>query len=267
VSRTGTTTRDRTAPRAPERTGRAAVPPATPRPRRWKRRRGGRHPLLVGALVPLVLATAAWVLWESPLLAVRTVQVDGARTLTASEVRQAAGLRTGTPLLQVDVDAAAARVRRVPQVASAQVSRGWPDRVVVTVTERVPVAVVERDGQQWLVDAGGVPFATVSGAPPRGVVPVDVADPGPRDPATKAALTAVAALPRSLRPPVRAVHATSGADVTLALADGTTVVWGDAAGSRQKAAALGALLDQIRRGALDPARTIDVSVPAKVVLR
>jgi cell division protein FtsQ len=223
--------------------------------------------VLVAALVALLLATAAWVLWASPLLAVRTVQVDGVRTLTAAEVRDAAGLRTGTPLLQVDVDAAGARVRRLPQVASVQVSRGWPDRVVVTVTERVPVAVVDRDGQQWLVDPGGVLFATVTGAPPRGVVPVDVPTPGAHDAATSAALAAVAALPRSLRPSVEAVHATTGQDVTLTLAGGTQVVWGDGGQGGAKAAALGALREQIRRGALDPARTIDVSVPGKVVLR
>jgi cell division protein FtsQ len=267
MSRTGTTTRDRTTPAAPERSGRAGAPAAAPRPRRWQRRRGRRHPLLVAALVPLILATAAWVLWASPLLAVRTVQVDGVRTLTAAEVRQAAEVRIGTPLLRVDVHATAARVRRVPQVAAAQVSRGWPDRIVITVTERVPVAVVDQDGQQWLVDHGGVLFATVTGAPPQGVVPVDVPHPGPDDAATRAALAAVAALPGSLRPSVTVVHAGSAQDVTLTLTDGTTVVWGDGGRPKQKAAALGALLDQIHRGALDPARTIDVSVPGKVVLR
>jgi cell division protein FtsQ len=267
MTRTGTTTRDRTAVAAPERNGRPSAPARATRPRRWRRRRGRRHPLLVAAVVPLLLATAAWVLWESPLLAVRTIQVDGVHALTAAEVRQAARVRTGTPLLQVDVDAAAARVRRVPEVASAQVSRGWPDRVVITVTERVPVAVVERGGRAWLVDAGGVPVRPLSGAPPRGVVPVDVANPGPRDAATRAALAAVAALPASLRTSVTIVHATTGEDVTLTLTDGTHVVWGDGSQARQKAATLGALLDQIRRGALDPARTIDVSVPAKVVLR
>jgi cell division protein FtsQ len=262
VSRTGTTTRDRSAASAPERPRRGGAPTAAAR-----RRRGRRHPLLVAALVPLLLATAAWVLWASPLLAVRTVQVDGVRTLTATEVRDAAGLRTGTPLLRVDVDAAAARVGRLPQVSAVQVSRGWPDRVVVTVTERVPVAVVDRSGEQWLVDAGGVLFETVTGNPPRGVVPLDVGSPGPHDPATSAALAAVAALPPSVRPSVRGVHATTDQDVTLTLTDGTTVAWGDGTQGRAKAAALAALRDQIRRGALDRARTIDVSVPGKVVLR
>ena len=54
--------------------------------------------------------------------------------------------------------------------------------------ERVPVAVVGEPGRRSLVDAEGVLFDTVTGEPPAGVVPLDVADPGPGDPATMAAL-------------------------------------------------------------------------------
>lgn len=262
MSRPGSTTRDRT--RAP-----VSAPPraAEPRGRRWKRRRGKRHPLLVAALVPLLLATAAWVLWASPVLAVRSVQVDGIRNLTAAEVRTAAGLTTGTPLLRVDVAAAESRVSRLPQVADVRVSRGWPDRVVVTVTEREPVAVVDRDGQLTLVDGSGVPFETITGDPPRGVVPLQVPHPARRDPATVAGLAAVVALPRSVRTEVAVVAATTGQDVTLRLTDGTTVVWGDGDDAAAKGAALAGVLQQIHAGALDGADTIDVSAPKAVVLR
>lgn len=260
MSRTGMTTRDRVRVTA-------TPPPAPARPRLFVRRRGKRHPLLVAALVPLLLATVAWVLWESPLLAVRTVQVDGARTLSAADVRDAAGLTTGTPLLKVDVDAAAARVRRLPQVASASVARGWPDRIVVTVTERVPVAVVTVGGHQALADASGVLFETVTGDAPDGVVPLDVARPGPHDAATRAGLAAIAALPGAVRSELRSVSATSGEDVVLHLTDGTTVLWGDGGQARAKAAALAALLHQIGAGAVKGAGTIDVSAPGAVVLR
>jgi cell division protein FtsQ len=223
--------------------------------------------VLVAALVPLLLASAAWVLWESPLFAVRAVQVDGLQNLSVAEVRDAAGLRTGTPLLQVDLDAAAARVRRLPQVATAQVSRGWPDRVVVTVSERVPVAVVERAGQRSLVDAGGVLFDTITGAPPAGVVPLDVAAPGPADPATRAALTAIEALPPAVRAQVGRVAAPSPGQITLTLPGPVTVLWGDGSVAPAKAAALGGLLDQMRAGALGKAAVVDVSAPDAVVLR
>jgi cell division protein FtsQ len=219
-----------------------------------------------------VLATAAWVLWESPLLAVRAVQVDGVQAdggqgLSAAEVRDAAGLRTGTPLLQVDLDAAAARVRRLPQVATAQVSRGWPDRVVVTVAQRVPVAVVDRDGQRVLVDAAGVLFDTITGPAPAGVVPLDVAAPGPGDPAFRAALAAVGALPAAVRTQVTRIAAPTPGGVVLTLPGPLTVLWGDGSAGAAKAAVLRSLLDQFRSGALPKAAVVDVSAPDAVVLR
>jgi cell division protein FtsQ len=99
------------------------------------------------------------------------------------------------------------------------------------------------------------------------VVPLDVADPRTDDPATRAALAAVAAMPRSLRTEVARATATTDQDVTLTLADGTTVLWGDAADSPRKASVLAALLGQVKSGKLDGAKTIDVSAPSAVVLR
>ena len=215
----------------------------------------------------MLLATVAWILWESPLLAVRTVQVDGTRTLTATDVRNAAGLSAGTPLLKVDVAAVEAGVRRLPQVSSALAARGWPDRVVVTVVERVPVAVVDRDGRSFLTDASGALFEALTGDPPRGVVPLAVPHARPHDAATAAGLAAISALPPSVRSRAASVSATTGEDVTLRLTDGTTVVWGSGDQSGAKAAALAGLLEQIGRNALQGAGTIDVSAPAAVVLR
>jgi cell division protein FtsQ len=209
----------------------------------------------------------AWLLWGSPVLAVHDVTVDGAGTLTAAEVVEVAGIADGTPLLRVDVDAAEARVARLPQVASVEVTRGWPRSVVVTVVERVPVAVVEQAGTRSLVDAAGVLFDTVTGPPPPGVVPLDVAAPGPDDRTTRAALGALVALPADVRADVAAASATTPEDVTLTLTDGTTVLWGSAEDAAGKADVLVALLGQLDAGALEPATTIDVSAPAAVVLR
>lgn len=266
MSRSGVTTRDRTRGSAAP-PARSARPTPSTRARRRRRLSPARRRLLqVGSAVVLV-AVVGWALLAGPLLAVRRVQVDGAVTLTADEVRRSAGIADGTPLLRVDVDAARARVARLPQVASVQVTRGWPGTVVVTLTERVPVAVVDRNGTRTLVDRDGVLFDTITGNPPPGVVPLDVADPRPDDPATRAALAALAAMPRSLRAGVDHATATTDQDVTLALADGTTVLWGDAADSPRKASVLAALLGQVKSGKLDGAKTIDVSAPGAVVLR
>ncbi|HEY0506514.1 MAG TPA: FtsQ-type POTRA domain-containing protein [Blastococcus sp.] len=231
--------------------------------RRGRLRR--RHVRL--AVTASVLVALGWALLAGPLLAVRTVQVDGAGTLPADLVRESAGIEVGLPLLRVDVDAAEERVAQLPQVASVEVARGWPSSVVITVVERVPVAIVGEPGRRSLVDAEGVLFDSVTGSAPPGVVPLDVARPGSGDPATMAGLAAVSALPAEVRRDVVQAAATSAEDISLTLTEGTIVRWGDAERSTDKAAALAGLLEQIDAGRLEPAQTIDVSTPSAVVLR
>lgn len=261
MNRTGLTTRDRT--RAPRRG--VEVPPL---PNRRRPRPGGSRRRAVRLAIGAgLLGLALWFVWAGPLLAVSTVRVDGVSALPAGQVREAAGIADGTPLLQVDVDAARARVAALPQVASVEVTRGWPRSVVITVVERVPVAVVGEPGRRTLVDAEGVLFDVVTGDPPDGVVALVVDDPGPGDPATMAALTAIRALPGELVGQLAGVAASSPEDISMALGDGTVVEWGSAEQSPAKGSALSALVDRIASGALEPASTIDVTVPEAVVLR
>ena len=268
MNRAGTTTRDRTGRSRRTAADRRTPAPVTPLARRRRRPppRRNRRPLQLAAAVT-VLVAVIWLLLVSPVLGVRAVQVDGLRTLPADLVRKTAGIEPGTPLLRADVDAARARIARLPQVDSVEVTRGWPHTVVVTVVERVPVAVVGEPGQRSLVDRDGVLFDTVSGEPPAGVVPLDVARPGPGDPATKAGLTAIEALSATLRRQVASVTATTPDDITLTLTDGTAVVWGGPEKSGRKGDALAAVFVQLAKGELDPATTIDVSAPEAVVLR
>jgi cell division protein FtsQ len=266
VSRTGTTTRDRTGSRRSSGRRSSSILPPLPFRRRPRTHRRGRRPLRL-ALAALVAVLLGWALLASPLLGVRTVQVDGAATLSADQVRKAAGIDSGTPLLRVDVDAARARVARLPQVRSVEVTRGWPNSVVITVAERVPVVVVGEPGRRSLVDAEGVLFDTVTGKAPAGVVPLDVDAPAPGDPATMAGIAAVRALSHDLRGRVAGATVAGAEDISLTLTDGTIVVWGGPEESGAKAKALAALVDQIAGGGLDPAGTIDVSAPEAVVLR
>lgn len=268
MSRTGTTTRDRSRGGRPGDDVPSPVTPLRPRRRRSRSRGPSRRRLLVALSVTVLVAgLVGWVLLGSSLLAVRSVQVDGEDGLSERQVVASAGVAEGTPLIRVDTAAAAARVAALPQVASVEVTRGWPNTVVVTVAERVPVAVVTDGGSRKLVDAGGVVFDTITGATPDGVVPLDVAEPGPDDPATAAALGALTALPRDVRAEVTGLAADTADDVMLTLTDGRSVLWGSADRTERKAEVLGALLEQIESEALDPADIIDVSTPDSVVLR
>ncbi len=103
-----------------------------------------------------------------------------------------------------------------------------------------------------LFDRDGVDFAT---APPPPALPyIDVDNPGPTDPATKAALQVLTALRPEVVAQVGRIAAPSVASITLTLADGRTVIWGTTDRTEEKAEKLAALLTQ-------PGRTYDVSSP------
>jgi cell division protein FtsQ len=71
------------------------------------------------------------------------VEVIGARALPAEALVRLAALEPGARLIDVDPDAAAARVAAHPRVRSCRAMRLPPDRVVLRVRERVPLARLE----------------------------------------------------------------------------------------------------------------------------
>jgi cell division protein FtsQ len=218
-----------------------------PRPRRsW----------FAAALAVVVVALLAWVVLDTSVLGVRTIEVTGAPIAGADRVRAAAAVAMGTPMARVDPDAVGTRVRLLPSVASVDVSRSWPSTLVIEVTERVPVAIVRLGSGYQVLDAAGVAFDTVARAPAN-VVLLRVATPGPTDPTTVAALRVVAALTPALRSQLRELVAESPTHIRLELSGSRVIVWGDAERSDLKAQVATSLLSRIEK-------RIDVSAPEVV---
>ncbi len=216
---------------------------------RLPRGRGARA-LLAAAVVAVLAAVAAGVLWFSPAMAVRSVHVTGVQRLTDAEVVAALGVGEGTPLLQVDTGAAARRVAGLPRVAEVSVHREFPSTIRVDVTERTAVAYADIDGPR-LYDADGVQFA--SEPPPPGTPKITVPD-WSDTALLRTVLSMVAGLPPQLRGQITEVHVGSPSDISFTLGDGRTLRWGDADRSDQKAAVALAVLQQ-------PGQTVDVSSP------
>lgn len=203
-------------------------------------------------LLTLLTVAGGLVLYFTPLMSARSVDVRGTGVVTRDEVLAAAQVTIGTPLLQIDTDAVADRVAGIRRVASARVQRGYPSTLRIIITERIPLAVKDFPDGPHLFDRDGVDFATAP--PPPGLPYLDVDNPGPADPPTKAALEVMTALPPDVLAQVGRVAAPSVASVTLVLADGRTVVWGTTDRTDEKADKLAALLTQ-------PGRVYDVSSP------
>jgi cell division protein FtsQ len=224
------------------------------RQRQVLRRRVVR-PALALAIVVTVVGGAIWAAWSSPLLAVQTITVKGTSRLSRTDILAAARVPLGRSMLRVDPGRIRSRVAALPAVAGVSVDRDWPNRLIITVTERRPVAVVSRPGGAELVDASGVAFATAVDAPP-GLLPLvlGAAVPGAGDADARAALAVWAELPRPLRSAVESIAAPSPVDVTLRLGGRRTVVWGDPGEPARKLVVLRALMTH-------RASTYDVSTP------
>src|SRR5262249_55229825 len=131
-----------------------------PRPNRRKeiRRRW------VALLILLTVVGGVYLLFFSSLLGVKNVEVTGAKSGSADQIRAAAAVPDGKPMLRVDVDGIRDTVAELSGIATVEVSRSWPNTVEIVVTERTAIAYFDSgpggDGFH-LVDGGGVVFKTV----------------------------------------------------------------------------------------------------------
>ena len=233
-------------------------------------RPGGHQPWRAAffalAAVAIVFGVG-WALLDSRFFVVRSVAVTGTHLVTGAEVRSAAAIPPGLPLIRVNSAMIAHRIERIRQVQSAQVSRDWPDGVTITVIERTPVLAVPGGHGYQLIDKYGVVVESSSRRPPAlpslelsavpGSGPVSV--PELRgSPAVYAAAEVLHELPRYLARSVVSLQAPSATDVTLRLARGITIVWGGTDRAAQKSRELAVLMRT-------HARSYDVSAPGTAV--
>jgi cell division protein FtsQ len=209
-------------------------------------------PWAIGGGLLLLAGLVVWLFYFSSAFAVTGVRISGADTVPVATIEQTAAAPIGTPLAKVDLRAIADRVRTIPAVADAQVTRAWPRKIVIVVTERVPVVVVTDGSRYELVDATGTSYRTVpnrpSGLPEARVTGVR------RDVTVHSVVTVSAALPDTLRAQVGSISATSPDSITLNLSTGVKVVWGSSDDSGQKAGVLSVLMKR-------KAKVYDVSAP------
>ncbi|MCM1974816.1 FtsQ-type POTRA domain-containing protein [Streptomyces sp. G1] len=223
--------------------------------------------IILAVCLTLLGAGGGWVLYGSDWLRVERVTVSGTRVLTPEQVREAAEVPVGSPLVSVDTDAIEARLRReLPRIDTVDVSRSWPDGIGLKVAERTAVLVVRKGGKFVEVDKKGVRFATVSVAP-KGVPALELrlARSGTAAASlrrfgerrlVREAVRVAAALPEAVSRLTRSVKVRSYDAISLQLTDGRTVDWG----SSEKGAAKARTLTALMKASPD-ARHFDVSVP------
>jgi len=245
------------ASRRRRRAERAEVKRFTARARRRRRIWG----VSVGAVALLAVGTVATA--YSPIFAVEDIEVVGAEALDPDAINDALSSQMGTPLALVDHRAIRGAMTSFPLVETYAVESRPPHGLVVRITERTPVAVIQSDAGFTTVDAAGVALET-SDAAPEGL-PIAEVEGGPSSDAFAAAGQVLRALPDDIASRVTVVRATTPEDVSFELSDGggVTVVWGSESDGAAKAQALAAGLSA--RPA-DTVSTYDVSSEGVLVV-
>lgn len=218
----------------------------------------------VAALVALAVG-----LLHTPLFEAKVVTVTGTHpNTTGAAILQAAGLEHHPPLISVDPGAAAARVESLPFIASAQVSRHWPDSVTVHVTERVPVTTMATSTTGWAtLDGSGRTLAVTTARPDLPVLVVHDAAGAPVAPAAVGGTVASAAdpgltvartLPPAFAAQVGTITVADDGTVSLALDSSLVVLLGTVSDLTAKYEDVAAI---IAHAPLRGDHTIDVTVP------
>jgi cell division protein FtsQ len=227
----------------------------------------GQHPagparrriLFVAAAALLAVVLVVWLVAFSTVFGVRTVAVRGTHLLTAADVRAAAAVGKGTPLVRLDTGVIARRVEALPVVRSASVQTHFPSTVTITVTERIAVGYLDLGSRFALVDRDGVQYRTQGAKPAH--LPLFAVPPGS---AAISAARAVAGVAAALGPQllgrVSSIQAFDQTAITVLLTDGRVVRWGSVDRSADKARVLPALLAQ-------PGTQFDVTNPDQVYAR
>jgi cell division protein FtsQ len=225
--------------------------------------------VVIAVLVVVAIIGGGFALLHTSFFSARVVTVTGAHAhTTTAEIVNAAGLAHRPLLISLDAGAAESRVSALPFIRTAQVSRHWPDGVQVTVTERVPVAVVAGLSGLWAqVDATGRVLALQPTRPAGLVQLVVTTTAGPVAPApvghglpTLAAsgLQVCRTLPLAFSAQVVSVTVAPDRTVDLALNSGLTVVMGTDSDLNVKYQDVASI---IAHASLKGMKTIDVTVP------
>lgn len=137
---------------------------------RLRRRLIGALGESIGALALLAAATFFSVLFiytynyllSASYFEIKEISVRGVKELTEKDILAMAKIQPRSNILAVSTDVVAGRIAANPWVKHVYVGRELPDRLVLDVRERTPIALLKQAGNFYLMDREGVVFKKLS---------------------------------------------------------------------------------------------------------
>tara|TARA_B100002051_G_C16738787_1_gene642971 strand:+ start:2912 stop:3691 length:780 start_codon:yes stop_codon:yes gene_type:complete len=128
--------------------------------------------MLLMAVLLVLLLLAAVLISKSSLLDVDEVVVVGVDSQLEELIVTVANIPKSKPLLEIDTQAISTRIKKIPSVRDAKVSRSFGGKVTISVMLREPSVLLSNLGQWFLIDLDGRVLERVPELPPNLEYPI-----------------------------------------------------------------------------------------------
>ena len=202
-----------------------------------KKRRKSKAPWLIWLLV-IVAVVTWWSLYQSKWFIAQEVTITGNSRLSVEQISATAAVPIGNSLMSINPGVISQQLQTLPEIKVATVERGWPHSILITVTERTPIAVAATATGFNLIDADGLNAGTVA-APPAGLLVISAQ---PDSPAMTNAIQALAAIPAEWA--ITGLSAPTQDSVVATLGSGVVVTMGSGERAADKVEVAQALIEK-----------------------
>lgn len=202
-----------------------------------KKRRKSKAPWLIW-LLAILAVVAWWSLYQSKWFIAQEVTITGNSRLSVEQISATAAVPIGNSLMSINPGVISQQLQTLPEIKVATVERGWPHSILITVTERTPIAVAATATGFNLIDADGLNAGTVA-APPAGLLVISAQ---PDSPAMTNAIQALAAIPAEWA--ITGLSAPTQDSVVVTLGSGVVVTMGSGERAADKVEVAQALIEK-----------------------
>jgi len=183
-----------------------------------------RRVVLIGAGILAALGLLYLGARETPVFALRTVEIQGAPPQVRQAVVQSVEETRGTSLVSLDGDAVVRRLEALPSVRSVSYDRAFPHTLRLVVVPEQPVAVVNQASNLWVVSERGRVIGRTSAAEAPDLPRLRYLPQAPltagqfvADEGTRTVLAALSEAPKRMPLPIHSARLEDG-ELTLVLA-------------------------------------------------
>jgi cell division protein FtsQ len=122
--------------------------------------------LVEGVLILAVLSFIGTKIYHfmlnAPYFAVKNIKIEGVKALSKEEVSNFSKAYQEDNIFRVSLSDLENNIKSLPAVKNVRISRILPDTILVKVTERMPIGLINRDGVLYCLDEEGNVFKLAS---------------------------------------------------------------------------------------------------------